>query len=285
MQLWRLALDSRQSQPPWSFPVPRDFKPSMLARSAAVALAFIYSFDAVAAVVPAPSITLEASPRNSEPTWRQRHDKILVAARRETPDVILLGDSITQGWEFVDVWQKSFPDYKALNAGIASDRVEHVLWRVKNGELAGATHVKAVIILCGINNLAVATSDQIAATVATLIDEVRLRAPDAVIILNAVFPSGATPDNIRRGKIRAVNALLTKLGDGDRIRFIDAGPAFLEKDGSIAKTTMFDFLHLTRKGYSIWAETLKPELERAMRIFPVRENAKARTSASAPTSG
>ena len=35
-------------------------------------------------------------------------------------------------------------------------------------------------------------------------------------------------------------------------------------DGSIAKDIMPDFLHLTPKGYAIWAEAIEPTLARLM---------------------
>lgn len=208
----------------------------------------------------APEDPLAAVSRSAEKSWAQRHNKIKAKAEEGRADVILLGDSITQGWEFVDVWSKEFPGYEALNAGIASDRVEHILWRVRDGALDGAEKAKVVIILGGINNLAVAKPEKIAATMAALIGEVEARVPHAKIILTALFPTGSAPDNARRAKVKAVNVLYAQLAVG-RVQFADYGANFLEKDGSIQKTTMFDFLHLTKKGYRIWAAALKPDLK------------------------
>ena len=58
--------------------------------------------------------------------------------------------------------------------------------------------------------------------------------------------------------IKAVNALLQKAADGDAVRYLDIGVQLLLPDGTLAKTTAFDFLHLTRQGYEIWAEALAP---------------------------
>ena len=38
----------------------------------------------------------------------------------------------------------------------------------------------------------------------------------------------------------------------------------MSADGSIAKDIMPDFLHLTPKGYAIWAEAIEPTLARLM---------------------
>ncbi len=201
-----------------------------------------------------------AVPRSAEPKWKARHGKIADAAKKGA-DVVLLGDSITQGWEHVDVWENSFPGLRTLNAGISSDRVEHLLWRVRHGALGtGAAAPKAVVILIGVNNLAVSSPEHIAAGVETLIAEVKARAPETKILLVGLLPTGKAASHARRPKIAAVNGRLAELADGERVRYVDFGRTFLEADGSIAKTTMFDYLHLTRKGYERWATAMAPEL-------------------------
>lgn len=205
-------------------------------------------------------VRLQAAPRAEEAVWVERHAKINAAAAKENVEVVLLGDSITQGWDYQQpVWTAHFPRLKAVNAGISSDRVEHVLWRADHGTFDKA-RPKVVILLAGINNLAVATPEQIAGGLADVIATIRRKSPDSRILLMGLFPSGHAADNKRRPRVEAVNALVQKLADGDRVRYLDIGPKLLEKDGTLAKTTAFDYLHLTRKGYGIWADALTPVL-------------------------
>jgi lysophospholipase L1-like esterase len=200
-------------------------------------------------------------PRASEPAWRARDAKIDANAAKNAADVVLVGDSITQGWELNQpVWDARFPHTVAVNAGIASDRVEHILWRVENGVFAKA-RPKVVVLLAGVNNLAIASPEQIAAGDAAIIAAIQKRSPDSKILLMGLLPSGHEPNHKRRPQIKAVNALLEKLADGERVRYLDIGSALLEKDGTLPKTTSFDYLHLTRAGYAKWADALQQPIK------------------------
>ena len=63
----------------------------------------------------------------------------------------------------------------------------------------------------------------------------------------------------RREKIAQVNASIATLDDGGKtVRYLDIGEKFLAPDGTISKEIMHDFLHLTSKGYGIWADAVAP---------------------------
>lgn len=218
-------------------------------------------------ITPSTVASLEAKPRASEAGWRKRHAMIKRNANASTADVMLLGDSITQGWEFHSQWEAAFPNITAVNAGISSDRAEHIQWRVKDG-LLGKARPKVVILLAGINNLALHDADRIAATQAATIRAIRIRSPQTKVLLMAVFPSGKTADHPRRAKIARLNQRLAKLADGQNVHFLDVGQRFLATDGSISPTIMFDYLHLTSRGYRIWAAGLAPKLREMLASDP-----------------
>jgi len=45
---------------------------------------------------------------------------------------------------------------------------------------------------------------------------------------------------------------------------MDIGEKFLEKDGSMTKAVMYDYLHLSKKGYEIWAEAVTPPVKKML---------------------
>ena len=45
------------------------------------------------------------------------------------------------------------------------------------------------------------------------------------------------------------------------MKYLDIGDKFMEKDGTISKDVMPDYLHLSEKGYELWASLLKPLLK------------------------
>jgi lysophospholipase L1-like esterase len=63
-----------------------------------------------------------------------------------------------------------------------------------------------------------------------------------------------------RDKLTAVNQQIAKLDDGSNVRYLDIGKAFLQPDGTLSKDVMPDYLHLSSKGYQIWADAIEPVL-------------------------
>src|SRR5262249_34890867 len=90
----------------------------------------------------------------------------------------------------------------------------------------------------------------------------RLRAalPETRVLLLGVFPRGEKPDDPQRAKIAQVNAKIKELDDGKHVTYFDFGGRFIEKDGTISKDVMPDALHLSEKGYEIWAAAMEERL-------------------------
>lgn len=65
-------------------------------------------------------------------------------------------------------------------------------------------------------------------------------------------------------KIKAANKLTAKLDNGKNIRFLDMAPKFLDKDGKAVDSLFADNVHLSRKGYEAWHDTMNPLLKQMM---------------------
>jgi lysophospholipase L1-like esterase len=199
-----------------------------------------------------------------------RHEKLLKRTAMGHVDVLFLGDSITQGWEGngKDVWAKHFEPLHAGNYGIGGDRTQHVLWRITEGkELEGLTP-KACVLMIGTNNAGANSAEEIAAGVEAIVKELRSQKPHMKILLVGVFPrSGKSAKELKDAnhvaadelntKLPEVNKRLAKLDDGKMVKYVDIGPKFLDKDGRLSKEIMPDYLHLSKKGYEIWAEAIE----------------------------
>jgi lysophospholipase L1-like esterase len=179
-------------------------------------------------------------------------------AKKGHVDLLFLGDSITQGWNDNEVWQRFYGPRNAANFGIGADRTQHVLWRIKNGELEGIKP-KVAILMIGTNNASSDTPAEIAQGITAIIEELRRKLPATRILLLAVFPRSQQPDPLRE-RLKSVNEKVAKLDDGTHVKFLDIGKAFLEDDGTISKEVMPDYLHLSRLGYRRWADAMEPTL-------------------------
>jgi lysophospholipase L1-like esterase len=89
------------------------------------------------------------------------------------------------------------------------------------------------------------------------------------ILLLGIFPRGEN-FNPQRGKITQINQVLQKLDDGKNVSYLDIGHRFLEEDGTLSATIMPDYLHLSQKGYEIWADAIEPKLAELLGDKPVK---------------
>jgi lysophospholipase L1-like esterase len=188
------------------------------------------------------------------------------ARRHADAQLVFVGDSITQGWEGPGqpVWAERYGTRGALNLGVSGDRTEHVVWRLRQGHLDGL-EPRVLVLMIGTNDTGAGrTPERIADGVATILDELTRGMPRTTILLLAIFPRGRQPKDPMRSNNAAANRLLQTMADGERVRWVDIGDAFLEIDGYLDEAVMPDALHLSEDGYRRWAEALEPELLRAL---------------------
>ena len=204
--------------------------------------------------------------------WVPRHEEKLaeirqLRAEKKNIEVVFLGDSITQGWEKegVNVWNREYRKYNALNLGFSGDRTEHVLWRLQNGEVDGI-HPKVVVVMFGTNNTGHRheAAQSTAAAIKRDLDELRQHLPDTRILLLAIFPREANPDHEFRRINEEINRILSGYADNKKTFFLNINKALLNADGTLSKDIMPDLLHPNEKGYEIWAREMAPELQKLL---------------------
>jgi beta-glucosidase len=132
-----------------------------------------------------------------------------------------------------------------------------------NGNLKNITP-KAAVIMIGTNNSGGNTSQEIADGVEVIVKQIRTKSPKTKILLLGVFPRGTNNADKRRQVNEGANTIFSKLDDGKHVHYLDIGPKFLEKNGTLTREIMPDLLHLSEKGYSIWAESIESELAKLL---------------------
>jgi lysophospholipase L1-like esterase len=204
--------------------------------------------------------TVTPAPR--EGWWVKVHEQFLDQARKGNIDLLFLGDSITQGWHNNEVWKRFYEPRHAANFGIGGDRTQHVLWRIEHGEIDGI-HPRVAVLMIGTNNVGSNSADEIAAGVTAIVHELRKRLPGTKVLLLGAFPRGSRPDSTRN-KLEELNRQISRLDDGTNVSYLDIGKTFLNPDGTISREIMPDYLHLTAKGYRLWADAMEPTLWRLL---------------------
>ena len=169
----------------------------MIGRRALLASPLLAALPAQAAVPAAQPIS-----RLDTPWWRARHQAKIAELRAARPELLWLGDSITQNFErngpepwarFHPVWDRNYAPLRAVNLGFKGDATSHLLWRLQNGELDGVAP-RAAVMLIGANNLGRLhwSAEDSVVGIAACVAEVRRRLPATRILLLGVLPSDRT---------------------------------------------------------------------------------------------
>jgi beta-glucosidase len=199
--------------------------------------------------------------------WIPRHEQKLKIASESDPQLVFIGDSITQGWEESGkpVYEQAFADWPSLNLGFSGDRTENVLWRLQHGEVADVDP-ELIVMMIGTNNTGHRQDEPVAIAhgVEQILIELKRRLPDTKVLMLAIFPRGATADDYARRNNTLANARLRNFSDGERVFFADVNSIFLDKDGNLSEEIMPDLLHPNEYGYQLLANELVPLIRKHM---------------------
>ena len=228
------------------------------------------------AIVPAGKL------ENDSYDWYKRHAEVLAVKDSINPEIILIGNSITHFWGGVPAvryadgklripngpqsYANLFGSYRVLNMGFGWDRTQNVLWRLDHGELDGL-HPRLVVINIGTNNTSetenarINTASEIVEGIEAVCRRVRSKIPNTKILVMAIFPREKDPAASRRILINEINKRLVNFTTTQKISFLDAGPKMLNADGTFVEGMMLDFTHPSEKGYTIWADALRPVIQ------------------------
>lgn len=178
-------------------------------------------------------------------------------------NVVLLGDSITEGFEV----PKYFPGRRVLNRGIGADIIGNdlpendprgVLRRLDCSVFDCAA--TDVFLLIGINDLNSGRNvDQMEAGYREILQKIRQREPALRIHVQSLLPTrGKFAD--RNEAVREFNHRLRPLAEAAGADFLDVHRLLVDDQGELKAEYTEDGLHLTAPAYLVW----KAEIDRVM---------------------
>lgn len=178
--------------------------------------------------------------------WVARHQEKVAEARVSNPDLLFVGDSITQNYEnpgpapdqvFLPIWNHYFAPHRAMNLGFSGDETGHLLWRLQNGEVQGL-NPKNVVLLIGTNNTGRGqTAFQVTAGIIACVEELHRLLPKAKILVLNILPTGSVEKSAKDDLINAnVDA---HYASSPYARTLDLASLFL-KDGAADPALFYD---------------------------------------------
>lgn len=213
---------------------------------------FTASMLLLAATLPS---AVSASPRSEY--WEQKVTLFNIIPV-EPGDIVFLGNSITDGGEFSEL----FDDITIKNRGISSDVISGVIERLY--QVVDNSPSK-IFLLIGINDVSHNLSvDRLAEEYGKLVREIREKAPDTRLYIQSVMPINNDFGRYRnlKGKESTVvrfNERIKEIASVNGAVYVDLWPALADPStGKLKKEFTNDGLHLLGKGYKAWADAIRP---------------------------
>ncbi|KAF5293049.1 hypothetical protein FQR65_LT11041 [Abscondita terminalis] len=180
--------------------------------------------------------------------WMSMHNRYVTEAATSENEVLFIGDSIIQGLQFTRLWTERIDPLHCLNFGIGGDRVEHVLWRLLNGELQFGYPPKVVVLFVGTNNIG-CNPEEVYEGIVQIVKVIQDKLRNVSVILPTLLPRGQYP-NVNRERNALVNdLLLDRFRSDPNVFVVLVHKGIVRKDLSISHYVMHDYLHLTNEAY------------------------------------
>ncbi len=198
--------------------------------------------------------------------WVGQHQNFIANTKANAGkiDVVVYGDSITQGWG--DGVKQLDPKLNIVNYGIGGDSTRQILYRASHGELDGISP-RLIVLAIGTNNLYDdangGTDQEIATGIEMCVKLLKAKQPKAKVLISGLLPR---QNDWFCGRVRTINAIVRKLDNGTDIRFLDTFDGFFDASSTNrVKEALFindkgegDWLHIGPKGYEAWTILMKP---------------------------
>ncbi len=168
--------------------------------------------------------------------------------------ILFIGDSLI---EFFD-WQARFPGREVANLGKAGETVEGLFSRLP-GIIRRYPSADLIFIMTGINNVAMEEFDFLD-PYRKVLEGLAASYPHSRIFIHSLLP--AVLPWIGNSSIQEVNRALKKVAEEKGTGYIDLYSRFVdEKGGPMKEYLLPDGVHLSDRGYAVWAEALEGIIE------------------------
>jgi N-acetylglucosamine-6-sulfatase/beta-glucosidase len=195
-------------------------------------------------------------------------DVLMALQPKGNPSVVFVGDSISYGYSYGEgalVWAAFMAPLGMSDYGIPGQTTQSLLFQLSLGQLAGM-HPLVVVLNIGGNNLREGDTPQAAAAGALAdVATIHQSLPQAQVLVLGVLPGEESPTDPYRLAGAQTDALVSQMLVGDpHASFVSIGSVFLQPDGTISDTMMYDFLHPTTLGYLNMTAALLPVIQQAV---------------------
>jgi len=167
--------------------------------------------------------------------------------------VVMIGDSITQGGE----WNDIFPQTKIANRGIGGDRADDILMRM---EPIFSVNAKKAFLMVGINDI---YSGQTTSTIFENYTNIvrQLKSKGIEVYIQSTLECSKSKCGNKLQQVRELNGKLKAYAKEQNITYININDGLTTEDDGLLSQFSLDGVHLLGNGYLKWADTLSPYIK------------------------
>ncbi len=167
----------------------------------------------------------------------------------DTNEIIFLGNSITDGCEWHELFRKS----NIKNRGIGRDVISGVIYRLDE---VTSSKPKQIFLMIGINDLWQKGSvDQILIDYEKLINLIIEKSPETELYIESILPTD-NRERLKNTDIIRINNGLVKLTKKYNLTYINLFDLFKTEENNLIPELTFDGVHVNGEGYLIWKNAI-----------------------------
>tara|TARA_B100000767_G_scaffold275691_1_gene314375 strand:+ start:5870 stop:6613 length:744 start_codon:yes stop_codon:yes gene_type:complete len=184
---------------------------------------------------------------------------------KNKPDVVFIGDSITEGWSYY--FSDFFGDNNYVNRGISGQTTEQMLLRFRQDVID--LNPKSTVILAGINDIAQNTKFYgVKVSAGNIFSMVELAQSHGIKpIICSVLPADRfewNPSVLPADLVREMNQLLRSYAEENEITYLDYYAAMNNNKGGLRSELTNDGVHVTKEGYSLMNKMVNKSIYRLL---------------------
>lgn len=192
-------------------------------------------------------------------TYYDQRELLFEAMPTSENDIIFLGNSITDGGE----WCELFQNANCKNRGISGDIVAGVLNRL---ETVTKGQPAMIFLMIGTNDMNQGYSnDSIAMSIHEVVQRIKAETPRTKLVVQSILPTndcyGLFTGHTKRWKdVALVNEMLETIAEEEEVTYLDLYSRFATPEGKMNPKYSNDGLHLNAEGYLLWKEIVEEEI-------------------------
>ena len=202
-------------------------------------------------------------------TYYDQRELLFEAMPTSENDIIFLGNSITDGGEWAELFQNPY----CKNRGISADITEGVLNRL---ETITKGQPAMVFLMIGTNDMNWGRSnDSIAMSIREIVQRIKQGSPRTRIVVQSILPTndcyGYFEGHTKRyADVPVINGMLKTMAEEEGVTYLDLYSRFANEEGKLDTKYSNDGLHINGEGYLLWKEMVEDEIGRLPQ--PVRKS-------------